>query len=45
MEQVDVGRLVVISSEWCVLEASIQDAGSEMLAEVGHRHVREERVE
>ena len=45
VEQVDVGRLVVISSEWCVLEASIQDAGSEMLAEVCHRHVREERVE
>ncbi len=45
VEQVDVGRLIVFSSERCVLEASIQDAGSEMLAEVGHRHVREERVE
>ena len=45
VEQVDVGRLVVISSERCALEVSIQDAGSEMLAEVGHQHVREERVE
>ena len=45
VEQVDVGRLVVISSERCVLEASVQDTGSEMFAEVCHRHVREERVE
>ena len=45
VEQVDVGRLVVISSKRCVLEASVQDASSEMLAEVGHQHVREERVE
>ena len=44
VEQVDVGRLIVISSKWCVLEASIQDTGSEMFAEVGHRHVCEERV-
>lgn len=45
VEQVDVGRLVVISSKRCVLEASVQDTGSEMFAEVCHRHVREERVE
>ena len=44
VEQVDVSRLVVISSERCVLEVSVQDNGSEMFAEVGHRHVCEERV-
>ena len=41
VEQVDVGRLIVIFSEQCVLEASIQDTGSEMFAEVGHQHVCE----
>ena len=45
VEQVDVSRIVVISSKRCVLEVSVQDTNSEMFAEVGHRHVCEERVE
>ena len=39
MKQVDVSRLVVITTKMHVLEMGIQDAGDEMLAEVKHRHI------
>ena len=45
MEQVDVGRLVIITAKICVLETRIQDAGDEVLAEMKHRHIRVEWVQ
>ena len=45
MKQVNVGRLVIITSKIRVLETRVQNAGDEMLAEMKHRHIRVEWVQ